>query len=343
MRGAAIKYLPPAIRYGIESGWKNMRTRDPKQLQIPFDVRVVGRTDAGDCICSSPELCNGQETTKLWRADDIGDVELLYAKYITYTFARHTHEGVAIGVIEDGAERFWYHGTNHVATRGSVVVFNPGEVHTGEGANERGWTFRIFYMDARLLQRASSQAAGRPKDIPFFRDPIIRDPHLVKLLHSLHITLELKTSSLERESLFIWTFSQLVERHADDRPSVRPVGSARLEVQQIRKYLEDRYQQNVSLGELTRLVNMNPYALIRAFRAEVGMPPHAFLNQIRINRARHLLRCGGSLADAAFSTGFVDQSHFTRHFKKLVGVTPGNYRARSGAGAPPKITDAILV
>jgi AraC-like ligand binding domain len=133
---------------------------------------------------------DGHEKTRLWRAGDIGDVELLHAKYVTYAFARHTHEGVAIGVIEDGAESFWYPGANHVATRGNIVVFNPGEVHAGQSADERGWTSRKFYMDARLLQRAASETAGRPKDIPFFRDPIIRDSQMVRLLHALHVTLE---------------------------------------------------------------------------------------------------------------------------------------------------------
>jgi len=271
-------------------------------------------------------LIDGQEKTKLWRAGDIGDVELLHAKYVRYAFARHTHEGAAIGVIEDGAESFWYHGANHVATRGNIVVFNPGEVHTGQGADERGWTFRIFYMDARLLQRAASETAGRAEDIPFFRQPIIRDSHTAKLLHSLHVTLESDASRLERQSCFIWAFTRLVQEHADGRPIERSLGSDGNAVQRIREYLEDRYQQNASLDELTRLVNMSPYALIRAFRAKVGLPPHAFLNQIRIDRARQFLRRGDSLAEAAFSTGFVDQSHFTRHFKKLVGVTPGHYR-----------------
>ena len=271
-------------------------------------------------------LIDGQEKTKLWRAGDIGDVELLHAKYVRYAFARHTHEGAAIGVIEDGAESFWYHGANHVATRGNIVVFNPGEVHTGQGADERGWIVRIFYMDARLLQRAASETAGQAEDIPFFRQPIIRDSHTAKLLHSLHVTLESDASRLERQSCFIWAFTRLVQEHADGRPIERSLGSDGNAVQRIREYLEDRYQQNASLDELTRLVNMSPYALIRAFRAKVGLPPHAFLNQIRIDRARQFLRRGDSLAEAAFSTGFVDQSHFTRHFKKLVGVTPGHYR-----------------
>jgi len=153
-------------------------------------------------------VIDAQEKTKLWRAADIGDVELLHAKYVRYGFARHTHEGVAIGVIEDGAESLWYHGANHVATRGNIVVFNPGEVHTGQGADEHGWTFRIFYMDARLLQRAASETAGRAKDIPFFRQPMS------------------DASRLERQSCFIWAFAQLVQKHADDPPIERSDASS---------------------------------------------------------------------------------------------------------------------
>jgi AraC-like DNA-binding protein len=270
---------------------------------------------------------NTGERTTLWHAPDIGDVELLHAKYLTYAFARHTHEGVAIGAIEDGAESFWYHGETHVATRGNLVIFNPGEVHTGQAADTRGWTFRIFYMDARLLQQIASEIAGQSRDIPFFRDAIIRDSYISKLIHELHVTLGSEASTLERQSRFAWTFSQLVQRYADDRPVERAIGRERKAVGQIRNYLQDRYQKNVSLGELTGLVGMSSFALIRAFRAEVGLPPHAFLNQVRIDRARHLLRSGCTIADAAFSTGFADQSHFTKHFKKMVGVTPGSYRA----------------
>src|SRR5260370_38537270 len=100
-------------------------------------------------------VIDAQEKTKLWRAADIGDVELLHAKYVRYGFARHTHEAVAIGVIGDGAECLWYHGANHRAMRGNIVVFNPAYVHTGQGADEHGWTFSVFSMHARPPRRAS--------------------------------------------------------------------------------------------------------------------------------------------------------------------------------------------
>lgn len=275
--------------------------------------------------CHDNPLHDG-EYAKIWRADDIGDIELLHARYINYSFARHTHEGAAVGVIEEGAESFYYRGAMHTAPVGQIVVFNPDEVHTGQGADERGWRFRIFYLDSRLLQQAAAELSGRPGDIPFFADPTIHDPEAAAMLRNLHMSLESGGSALERQSKFVWAFANLVQRHADDRPVARAIGGEKSVVRLVREYLENHFAENVSLEELTTFSGLSSYHLIRVFRAETGLPPHAYLEQIRIHRARQLLRAGASIADVAFQTGFSDQSHFTRHFKKMTGVTPGQYR-----------------
>ena len=70
-----------------------------------------------------------QEQVKFWLAQDLNNLELLRANYISHTFSRHTHDGYAIGVIERGAETFYYRGKTHTAPAGSLVVINPGEIH----------------------------------------------------------------------------------------------------------------------------------------------------------------------------------------------------------------------
>jgi AraC-like DNA-binding protein len=275
--------------------------------------------------CHNNPLHEG-EYAKIWRADDIGDIELLHARYIDYSFARHTHEGMAVGVIEEGAESFYYRGAIHTAPAGQIVVFNPGEAHTGQGADEHGWRFRIFYLDATLLQRAAAELVGRPGDIPFFAQPTISDHKSAAMLRKLHMSLEEGGSTLERQSIFLCTFAHLVEMHADHRPVERTVGNERSVVRIVREYLENHYTENVSLEDIARVSGLSSYHLIRVFRSETGLPPHAYLEQVRINRARRLLRNGASIADVAFLTGFTDQSHFSRHFKKMTGVTPGLYQ-----------------
>ncbi|GAC1428993.1 MAG: AraC family transcriptional regulator [Acidobacteriaceae bacterium] len=275
--------------------------------------------------CLHNPLAKG-ESAKIWRAEDLGDLEMLHARYLTYSFAKHTHEGAAIGVIEDGAESFYYRGAIHTAPAGQIVVFNPNEPHTGQGANEHGWRFRMFYLDSRLLQRAAAEMAGKVCDIPFFATPIIQDVELAGMLRNLHKSLEAGGSDIERQSKFIWTFAHLARRHADSSPSERAVGSEKAVVKLVREYLEDHFADNVSLDQIAVLSGLSSYHLIRVFRSEVGLPPHAYLEQVRINRARQLLRAGNSIAEVAYTTGFTDQSHFSRHFKKMTGVTPGQYQ-----------------
>jgi len=275
--------------------------------------------------CHHNPLQDG-ESTKIWRADDIGDMELLHARYINYSFARHTHEGAAIGTIEEGAESFYYRGAIHTATPGQIIVFNPNEVHTGQGADSRGWRFRMFYLDASLLRRASAEFSGQRRDIPFFAQPIIDDPELAMMLRGLHTSLEVNGSALERQTKFICTFARLAQRYADDRSAERSLGNEKAVVKTIRRYLENNYTENVSLDALATLSGLSSYHLIRIFRAEIGLPPHAYLEQIRINRSREFLRSGTPIAEVASLTGFTDQSHFSRHFKKMTGVTPGQYQ-----------------
>ena len=64
----------------------------------------------------------------------------------------------------------------------------------------------------------------------------------------------------------------------------------------------------------------------RVFHDEVGLPPHAYLTQVRVNRARRLLSQGWPITEVAFEVGFVDQSHLNKRFKRITGMTPGQYR-----------------
>jgi AraC-like DNA-binding protein len=268
-----------------------------------------------------------QEQIKLWRLPELGNLELMHATYVTQSFPRHTHEGFGVGVIERGALGFYYRGENVVAPPGVISLVNPGEVHTGHAAAESGWTYRMFYFDAPLLQEAASEIAGRPKDIPFFQAGVIHDDCLASSIRSLHLTLEKKeASTLERESRLLWMLTQLVIRHADAPLALRTVGQERQPVKRVQEYIKAHLHENLSLNQLASVAHLSPFHFIRVFQKELGLPPHAYLTQARVNRAKTLLAKGRKIADTAFETGFVDQSHLTRHFKRITGVTPGQYR-----------------
>jgi AraC-like DNA-binding protein len=95
-----------------------------------------------------------------------------------------------------------------------------------------------------------------------------------------------------------------------------------------REYLIERSDRNVGLDELATVAEMGKFRLIELFRSETGLPPHAYQIACRVRTARRLLEEGEALAATAAATGFADQSHFHRHFKRTLGVTPGEYRRR---------------
>ena len=281
--------------------------------------------------------------TKLWRIPDLGDLELLRAENVTQSFPKHTHERYAVGVLERGALGFFYRGENVVAAAGNVNLCVPGEVHTGQPAAPEGWSYRMFYLDAEVLRQVAVEVAARPRELPFFQSGVLHDAFLAQQLRSLHTQLEqyqLKRTSasrLERETRLLDVLAQLVSRHADDPPPVAVTGREPRAVTQVKGYLERHYAEAVSLEDLAQLTQLSRYHLVRVFCKAVGVPPHAYLRQVRTKRAKELLALGQTPAEVALATGFTDQSHLTRWFKRLWGYTPGQYQ-----GSNPVQDSSIL-
>ncbi|BDA72551.1 AraC family transcriptional regulator [Calothrix sp. PCC 7716] len=266
-----------------------------------------------------------QEQAKFWRDSALSNLEMLSATYITHSFGRHTHDGFTIGVIEAGVEAFTYQGSYYVAPASSIVIIHPGEVHTGHAGIPDGWKYRVLYPDVKLLQTAFTEVRENGQTIPFFPQPVIQDASLATQLRQFHIACETSASQLEKESRLLWTLAQLVTRYAESRPLCKPVGCEHNRVQCVKQYLDDNYAETISLEQLAKIVNLKSLRLLRAFLREVGLPPHAYLVQLRVNRAKAMLAMGIPISQVAAETGFTDQSHLHRHFKRLVGVTPGQY------------------
>lgn len=263
----------------------------------------------------------------MWRVPGLGGVELLRATRQTQTFPRHTHEGYAVGVVEQGALGFFYRGENVVAAPGHLNLCVPGEVHTGRPAAPEGWSYRMIYLDVQVLERVALEVADRPQGLPFFGPGVIADPPLTRHLRRVHLRLEQPgVPRLEQETLLLGMLAQLVQRHADVPQQPLRLGWEPAAVEQVKRYLERHYAEAVTLEGLSHLTRLSRYHLVRVFCRSVGLPPHAYLRQVRISRAKALLAAGCPVAEVAVATGFTDQSHLHRWFKRLWGVTPGGYR-----------------
>ncbi len=270
-----------------------------------------------------------KEITKYWSNGDLGDLDCLYAEYSTFSFAPHFHEGFAIAVIERGADVFDYRGAERIAAAGDIMLINPAEVHTGHAIDERGWAFRIMYVDPELMRNVRREITGKTSDVPFFSKTVVRDDATAKGILRLHHALENSTSHLERESLFLLAMTQLVTRHADSESNIRKTGNEHSAVARARDYFHANSCKNITLEELANIAFLSPFHLLRVFREETGITPHAYQTQIRIERAKYLLREGFTITQTALATGFFDQAHFSKQFKRYVGISPGKFIAEN--------------
>jgi AraC-like DNA-binding protein len=266
-----------------------------------------------------------KETATFWHAPDIGDLELLKATYISHAFSRHTHPGYVVGMIERGVEVFYYRGETHAALPGDVVVINPGEVHTGHSGDERGWTYRMFYPAVQTLTIVAEAMADHPVDIPYFPRAVIKDRRLALKIKQLHMLLEQSTSPLERQERYYEVMGDLIRTQARNSPALKKQGRERHTIKQALQMINDTIPENISLETLSHQVGLSPFYFTRLFRQYTGLPPHAYRKQQRILLAKQLLRKRIPISQVAAEAGFADQSHLTRHFKQVIGITPGQY------------------
>ncbi|WP_131738304.1 AraC family transcriptional regulator [Actinomadura roseirufa] len=276
----------------------------------------------------------GGEVARYWRLPALPEVPLLRARFVTHRFSRHTHEGYTIGLVETGVEEFDHPAGVERAGPGSIAVVNPDVVHTGYAGTPEGWTYRVLYPSEALVKEIAGELGARG-GTPTFPVPVLDDPPTAAALRTMHRAGE-AGDALAASTLLRTALARLLTRHA--RHVFGGGGTAALPpvVRSAREILHASLVEPPSLEELAAAVGTAPFPLLRAFRATVGLPPHAYLNQVRVRSARALLEDGLRPAEVAVRTGFADQAHLTRHFKRAVGVPPGAYQ--SAWGAQPSVS-----
>jgi AraC-like DNA-binding protein len=253
------------------------------------------------------------------------DLGYLHAHYVRHAYPRHSHDYYVICLIERGRQSFLHEGTKYATPSGGVILINPGAVHTGEAVDEQGFEMLSLYPTVSQMEMLASDLTGSHRGLPFFKDVRVDDSRTTQDLLSLHRALFDSPGSLESESRFLWIMTQLVKRYADASFTERKLGREKKAIEHACQYIDENFASGVSLSELARQVAFSPYYFLRVFRAEVGMPPYEYLENVRVRRAQQLIESGKSLADVTVEAGFSSQSHLTRHFKKIIGVTPGQY------------------
>jgi AraC-like DNA-binding protein len=277
----------------------------------------------GDSTDKAQHLA-GSDDAALWTVSGLGGLELLKARYGRLVFAPHGHEEYFVAVTESGRADLRYRGDRHAIGPGDVIVLNPEEIHGGGPVESSSWGYRSLYAPAQLMMDVA-RYLDRRRDVWFSAD-VIRDPLSAVRLRTAHVAVERNETRLQQQSLLLRALVGLVSFHSSDRE--RPSPPLRHPaVQRAREYLDAHVSDDIALTALGDIAGLSPYYLCSIFKRETGVPPHGYQIQMRVRQARRLLVDGVPPADVATAVGFYDQAHLNRHFKRIVGLTPGDYRA----------------
>lgn len=272
------------------------------------------------------EIIRTRPDIKIWRPTDIGEAELISAARIKQSLPKHIHTDFAMVVVEKGAYKIHCGASNYAMTTGSFCLAQPGDAISCDASEGAGRAFRALNLSPDLFQNAASEIFERNEKLPVFPNQISSDKRLSILFLRIHKSLEKPVSRLEGSSLLQELLAYIIAHYADrnaSAPVFRPEPQA---VKHVRDYLQDNFAENISLEEIARVAGLSSFHLNRVFRQTIGLPPHAYQTQVRVERAKTLIAERVSIEQAALAVGFFDQSHFTNHFKRLCGYTPGFYR-----------------
>lgn len=245
--------------------------------------------------------------------------------HVQNRFPRHVHTALCLGIVDRGSRIICLGKKSTLIPEKGLFVINPGEPHTCASGDNEGHSYRILCIDQEQLQALSSQIDEKFNLAPHFPCPAINDDLFQQKVRQFFALLGSPHAKLEQEENLFDLLSHLIMRHAGQPPrppKLRPHPPA---VARACEYIRENYDANLALRHLAQAAGLSPFHFHRVFLKTTGISPHDYLVRIRIERAMELLRKGGAIAEVALDTGFVDQSHFTRFFKKIIGTPPGRY------------------
>ena len=238
-------------------------------------------------------------------------------------YDKHSHAHFSIGAITGGHSHYLNQRSLQEVGPGSLVLMNPEEVHACNPIADQPWSYLMFYLDTDWL-RSQQEEAGLGSEFRPFDMTASRDPLLYQGLQHLHHQLVEAPDPLAREVACHLFSRQLLARLTPARWDDRPPQH----LQRAAELMQDDSASPLSLSQLSAVAGLTPSHFVRAFSQHYGMTPHAYLLDRRIRHARTLLKQGQPLAEVALASGFADQAHFQRQFKRRVAATPGQYRTQ---------------
>jgi AraC-like DNA-binding protein len=230
-----------------------------------------------------------------------------------------------------------------VVEPGMIFCTEPGEIHTTPKVFQRG-SFNVFIIDPATFREYLAEQGASTADPRWRVIAEVGSPLILRRLSRLFAGLQAPLSPLELQSIAVGVMESLAFDLVENPPPPRVIAANELDraARQIRECLHGDGAAQMDLAALAQAVGMSRFQVLRAFKKRYAVPPHTYRLCIQVGLARQLLIQGSTVASAAAESGFSDQSHLARHFKRALGITPVEYlRAQDRMGRKRAIDKGV--
>jgi AraC-like DNA-binding protein len=265
---------------------------------------------------------------RFWRPDSTSVTGMLRVEREDRIRTTYSEQFLVV-VVYEGAFDGWYRGGVRTHVAGAIKLKEPGEIHRDLRVHAP-FTIQGASLSHEIVAAAAA-ALGLRGPVHFKASgfgPAERATRLAFAMHAALVGPEIP--GIERDTRVAEALGELLGE--GPRSSAAGGGErAPRAVRLARGFLHDALADKITLDDLATHAGLDKFHLVRAFRAEVGLPPYEYLTHARVAKARALLQRGALVADAAQAVGFYDESQLHRHFRRIIGITPGRF-SRSFAG-----------
>lgn len=264
----------------------------------------------------------GQEAVAFRRRNELPGIEVRTVRNSTRPWRFYSTEFEFLAPTVWQGE-VWHRRRNTVIEPGMVLCAHPSEVFLVRRVITPGTTSSLM-IDRCVLQEYAAECKKTPANLelrPFAR----MSERLRRRLFTVMDLVRPGPSALEIQTALVELITNVMDELVDE--SVRPprLDSDWQAAERVRECLHQDASSNVDLSTLAEQTGLSRFQALRMFKRRFGLPPHTYQLRVRLGLAQKSLREGLQPAQVAAKYGFVDQSHLTRHFKRLLGVTPAQY------------------
>ena len=256
--------------------------------------------------------------TSVRRFGFLDSVEIFQARDYQQDFPLHFHDVLCLTLVQSGYECTEVEGKKLLSPIGSISLTYQEEIHANPNINDGSYSFLTYYLSPEVLRYFYGG-----KDFAFI-ERVVQDHSLFSMLYGWaqeEAPINIREQNLQ-------SIIQYFVRH-----HIRPRGSndnsstiSNRQLNDVLSYMNENLDSKITIEQLAKMADSDSFKFIRSFKKEKGITPIQYLTIKRVEKAKRLLKRGNTSVDTALSVGFYDQSHFTKNFKRLTGITPRVYQ-----------------